>query len=395
MAGPPHDEEPENAMTLRIALTAEPVPSHVTALDYVIGPAREQGHEITLHAPAMFRREARRRGIAYQRAGTDWTCEPGVQETASAIRLRHGNAAFNRHVFGQLWPERAGAKARDLLAAWRRDRPDLVIAECSDPGAHLAARILRLPLLTADNGLGPLLRDLWDTDIAPALHPLHKQYEQDAPALPPMLTPTPLPWFHQEPPAAAYPVRRTVARHRTVLPEWLDRAPSTRPLVYASLGTLTTAMPGLRPTIEGVYREILAALTALGCDAIVSAGALAPRLTCDDPRITVVEHVPQPALLHRADLFVTHGGRASLLDAVQGATPVLGLGVLADQPANTAAFARHGLGRALPYTAPREEIATALTDLLGDARYADAMAGARTTLSRLPPLDLTRLPEPG
>lgn len=342
----------------------------------------------------MFRREARRRGIAYRRAGTEWTCEPGVQERASEIWRRHGNWAFNRHVFGRLWPGHAEAKTRALLTAWRRDRPDLVIAECSDPGAHLAARILRLPLLVADNGLGPLLRDLWDTDIAPALNPLHKQYGQDAPALPPMLTPAPVPWFHATPPPAAHPVRRTVAAHRTVLPARLDRAPSARPLVYASLGTLTTAMPGLRTTVEAVYREIIAALTALDCDAIVSAGGLATHLTSDDPRITVVAHVPQPALLHRADLFVTHGGRASLLDAVQGATPVLGMGVLADQPANTAAFARHGLGRALPLTAPRAEIADAMTALLGDSRYTDAMTAARTELSGLPPLDLTQLPEP-
>ncbi|MFF9479074.1 glycosyltransferase [Streptomyces sp. NPDC014733] len=382
-------------MPLRIAVTAEPIPSHLSALDYVVGPAREQGHQVTLHAPLMFRGEARRRGIGYRRTGTDWTCGPGVQETVSEIWRQHGNGPFNRHVFGRLWPDHAEAKTRALLTAWHRDRPDLVIAECSDPGAHLAARILRLPLLAADNGLGPLLQDLWDTDIAPALNPLHKQYGQGAPTLPPMLTPAPVRWFHPTPPPAARPVRRTVAAHRTVLPAGPAHAPSARPLVYASLGTLTTAMPGLRTTVEALYREIIAALTAVDCDAIVSAGALATRLTADDPRVTVVSHVPQPALLHRADLFVTHGGRASLLDAVQGATPVLGMGILADQPANTAAFARLGLGRSLPLTAARTEIADAVTALLGDPRYTDAMAAARTELAGLPPLDLTQLPEPG
>nr|WP_262987049.1 hypothetical protein [Streptomyces sp. CBMA156] len=98
-------------------------------------------------------------------------------------------------------------------------------------------------------------------------------------------------------------------------------------------------MPGLRGVVGRVYREVMAALSATGCDAIVSAGDLAPDLPSADPRITVVDHVPQPALLRRVDLFVTHGGRASLLDAVQGATPVRGLGVLADQPDNAAASA--------------------------------------------------------
>ncbi|MFI8458106.1 glycosyltransferase [Kitasatospora sp. NPDC085464] len=106
---------------------------------------------------------------------------------------------------------------------------------------------------------------------------------------------------------------------------------------------------------------------------------------------SVVEPAPQPALLHRADLFVTHGGRASLLDAVQGATPFLGMGVLADQPGNTAAFTRRGLGRALDLTATRDEIAEAMRAVLGDPRHAAAMDTARTTLSRLPPLYIAQL----
>ncbi|SED43434.1 N-glycosyltransferase [Streptomyces sp. 2224.1] len=379
-------------MALRIAITAEPIPSHVSALDYVTCPAREQGHQVTLHAPLMFRREARRRGVEFRVAGTNWTCDPGVQQAASEVWQRYGNASFNRYVFGHLWPEQAEAKVHDLLTSWTQEPPDLVIAECSDLGAHLAARALQLPLLAADNGLGPVLLNLWDTRIAPVLLPLYKQHEQDTPTLPPMLTPAPVHWFYETPPPSARAVPRTVADFRTVLPEC--RASSfrpSRPLVYVSLGTLTTAMPGLRVTVENVYKEIMAALRAIDCDAIVSAGALAQHLASANPHIKVVEHVPQPALLHRADLFVTHGGRASLLDAVQGATPVLGLGVLADQPDNAAAFSRRGLGRALDITASRGEIADALTELLGTSRYGAAMSAAGSELRQLPPLDLTEI----
>ncbi|WP_372406286.1 glycosyltransferase [Streptomyces luteireticuli] len=187
--------------------------------------------------------------MEFHRAGTDWTCDPAVQQAASEIWKESGNAPFNRYVFGRLRPDRAEAKARDLIAAWTRSRPDLVIAECSDLGAHLAAKVLDLPVVAAGNGLGPALLDLWDTDIAPA----------------------------------------------------------------------------------------------------------------SPPRIKVVERAPQPALLHRADLFVTHGGRASLLAAVQGKTPALGMGVLADQPDNTTAFARRGLGRTLQLTAKHTEIADTMT----------------------------------
>ncbi|GAA0426323.1 hypothetical protein GCM10010357_54840 [Streptomyces luteireticuli] len=141
------------------------------ALDYVTGPALEQGHEVALYAPLMFRREARRRGVEFHRAGTDWTCDPAVQQAVSEIWKESGNAPFNRYVFGRLRPDRAEAKARDLIAAWTRSRPDLVIAGCGDLGAHLAAKVLDLPVVAAGNGLGPVLLDLWDTDIAPASPP--------------------------------------------------------------------------------------------------------------------------------------------------------------------------------------------------------------------------------
>ncbi|MEU2791647.1 glycosyltransferase [Streptomyces sp. NPDC007100] len=363
----------------------------MSALDYVTGPALEQGHDVTLYAPLMFRREARRRGVEFYAAGTGWTCVPAVERKASTIWKGFGNGLFNQYVFGQLWPDQSDAKARDLITAWTRTRPDLVIAECSDFGAHLAAKVLRLPVFAADNGLGPVLLDLWDTDIAPALTPLCKQYEQDTPLLPEMLTPAPAHWFYATPPHCAHEVRRTVAETRAPLPQWPDRSSSARPLVYASLGTLTTAMPGLRTVVEDVYQETMAALSAIDCDAVVSAGDLAEHLQSPDPRIRIAKHVPQPALLHRADLFVTHGGRASLLDSVQGKTPVLGMGILADQPGNTAAFAERGLGRALELTAARDEIADAMADLLGNSRYGDAMAAANTELSQLPPLDITQL----
>ncbi|MFJ2767242.1 glycosyltransferase [Streptomyces sp. NPDC087300] len=382
-------------MTLRTAITAEPIPSHVSALDYVIRPALEQGHDVTLHASLMLRRQARDRGVRFHRAGTDWTCEPAVRRGVSEIWTTEGNAPFNRYVFGRLWPDRAEAKARDLIDAWTRARPDLVIAECSDFGAHLAAKVLGLPVLAADNGLGPVLVDLWDTDIAPALTLLHKRYGQDdAPVLPPLLTPAPVTWFYGTPPPGAREVQRTVAGERGELPAWRDsslRPLAARPLVYVSLGTLTTAMPELRAVVGDLYREIMAALAAVDCDAIVSAGDLAEHLCSPDPRILVVRRVPQPALLRHADLFVTHGGRASLLDAVQGGTPVLGLGLLADQPANTAAFARLGLGRALDPTATRHEIAAAVRALLDDASCAAAVRAAGAELARLAPLDVAEL----
>lgn len=61
-----------------------------------------------------------------------------MQQAVRGIRKESGNGPFNRYVFGRLWPDRTGAKARDPITARTRARPDLVVAECSDLGAHLA-----------------------------------------------------------------------------------------------------------------------------------------------------------------------------------------------------------------------------------------------------------------
>ncbi|MEU6479235.1 glycosyltransferase [Streptomyces sp. NPDC047017] len=327
-----------------------------------------------------------------------------MQQTVSDIWKESGNGPLNRYVFGQLWPAQAGAKAQDLITAWTRARPDLVIAECSDLGAHLAAQVLRLPLFAADNGLGPVLLSLWETDIQPSLTSLHKRLGQDTPPeLPPLLVPAPLPWFYETPPPSSRAVRRTVAEHRRALPgaptptrspasaSASTSASASRPLVYVSLGTLATAMPGLRTVVEKVYEEIIAALAGIDCDVIVSAGDLAEHLRSAGPRVEIVEYVPQPVLLRSVDLFVTHGGRASLLDAVESATPVLAMGVLGDQPDNAVAFARRGLGLALDLMATREEIAGAVTTILRSPHRAAAVSRAAAELSRLPALDLTEL----
>lgn len=67
------------------------------------------------------------------------------------------------------------------------------------------------------------------------------------------------------------------------------------------------------------------------------------------------------------------------------------MGVLSDQPDNTAAFARLGLGLALDLTAPHGEIAATMTAILGSSRYNVVMGDAESELSRLSPLNLAEL----
>jgi N-glycosyltransferase len=54
-------------------------------------------------------------------------------------------------------------------------------------------------------------------------------------------------------------------------------------------------MSGLRTVVGRGYREIMAALSGIGCDAIVSAGGLAEDLRSADPCIKVVERTDPAA----------------------------------------------------------------------------------------------------
>jgi MGT family glycosyltransferase len=98
------------------------------------------------------------------------------------------------------------------------------------------------------------------------------------------------------------------------------------PVLYASLGTVFNADPQL-------LRSFATALAPLGGTVIVSTGQTDPAALGQLPaNVLARRSVPQPEVLARAALFITHGGMNSVNEAMYAGVPMLVVPQGADQP---------------------------------------------------------------
>lgn len=142
------------------------------------------------------------------------------------------------------------------------------------------------------------------------------------------------------------------------------RPDPARPLVYVSLGTLQGHRAGLLARIAGACR-------GLGVQVLVShAGSLTEAQARRIPADWVRSFVPQPAVLARADLCVTHAGLNTALECLAAGVPMLALPLTHDQPGVAARIEHSGTGlRLTPWRRGTGRIAQAVAVLLAEDRF--------------------------
>ncbi|WP_327582540.1 hypothetical protein OHA25_42395 [Nonomuraea sp. NBC_00507] len=110
------------------------------------------------------------------------------------------------------------------------------------------------------------------------------------------------------------------------------------PVLYASLGTVFDAGPQL-------LRTFATALAPLGGTVVISTGPTDPAALDPLPaNVLARRFVPQPEVLARAALFVTHGGMNSVNEALHAGVPMLVVPQGADQPLVARRVAELGAG---------------------------------------------------
>jgi zeaxanthin glucosyltransferase len=114
----------------------------------------------------------------------------------------------------------------------------------------------------------------------------------------------------------------------------------SRPLVYASLGTLVNG-------IESIYKIILSALgkrpelqAVLSIGKNIQVAGLGPIPS----NVIVVEKAPQIELLKRATLCITHAGLNTTLESLAHGVPMVAIPIGFDQPGVAARIAHHQVG---------------------------------------------------
>ena len=111
--------------------------------------------------------------------------------------------------------------------------------------------------------------------------------------------------------------------------------------MYVSFGTIYHSRAAL-------LQHIAQGLARLDVNVVLAAPSLPPEMAAALPEnCTWLRLADQLAALRRADVFVTHGGHSSFLEAMRLGVPMLVLPLASDQP-NQAFFAEHhGVGQAL------------------------------------------------
>lgn len=141
------------------------------------------------------------------------------------------------------------------------------------------------------------------------------------------------------------------------------RKAQTRPLLYISLGTVLNNAPRF-------YRQCIAALKDMDCDAIISAGS-AVDIAALGPlpgNVRVYPRVNQLEVLARADVFLTHCGMNSTSESLLCGVPMVLFPQHSEQEAVAGRVEELGAGLRLRY-ATAGGIRRALEAVLADRRY--------------------------
>jgi len=161
------------------------------------------------------------------------------------------------------------------------------------------------------------------------------------------------------------------AQTPTELAALLPSASSTRPFVYASLGTLVSQRFGLFKRIAQACARQDAQLLVAHCGGLDRSQVRALE-RIGDTRVRT--YVPQLAVLARADAVISHAGANTVMEAVASRTPILALPIAFDHPGAAARVEYAGVGlRASPRFATVAELSRKLRRLLDEPGFRQRM----------------------
>ncbi|MFQ5733378.1 MAG: glycosyltransferase [Planctomycetaceae bacterium] len=160
---------------------------------------------------------------------------------------------------------------------------------------------------------------------------------------------------------------------RPAVPFPFDKLADDKPLIYASMGTLQNRL-------RHVFRTIGEACADRHAQLVISQGggedprdSRKPRGsawgTCSGGTIAV-DYAPQPELLQRASLTITHAGLNTAMESLAEGVPMVAIPVTNDQPGVAARIERSGCGLTVPLSklsVPR--LRTAVERVLTDRRF--------------------------
>jgi MGT family glycosyltransferase len=340
---------------MRALFTVQPAIGHLHPLVPVAQGLEDAGHEVAFCSSAGFRPEVEAFGFDYFEAGLDWLTSDRSTWTPFPPMPAPPDPAFPEFVVTVFADITTRAIVPDLLVISQEWRPDVIVREVMEWGGCIVGELLDIPHASvggnAYSGVDAAEISYFPGNRLFAAAPYARH--RAAFGLPPdpdledpfkylHLCFMPKRWDRPGLPAPAntqYVRHVSVERPGTSLPDWAEGLPD-RPTVYAALGTIAHAMPGLFEMIlDALREEDLNLILAVGQDP----AAFGPQ----PPNVHIERHLPQPQLLARCDLFISHGGFNSVKEALSCAVPLVVVPIMSDEPYSAERCAALGVGRAI------------------------------------------------
>jgi UDP:flavonoid glycosyltransferase YjiC (YdhE family) len=343
------------------------------------------GHQVAICCAPAFAETVRASGFEHLPGGAETFAElfSGAPPRSDAGRANWAQrVAFATNGAQRMLPDLARH-----VAGWR---PDLLVRESAEYAALLAGELLDLPHASIGTGahasrddrraiVADVLtswRDRLDLPPDPEAHAVFRYLHFSF---------MPRRWDGEEPGIFADTVHfiryQNPQRPGETRPEWLDQ-PRDRPLVFASLGTVMNAEPGLfEAIIEALADEPMEVVVAIGRDQDASRFGQPPA------NVRIEGFVPQIQVLEQCDLFVTHAGFNGTKEALSLGIPLVAVPIGGDQPYGASRIEALGLGRRVgPDERDPATIRAAVREVMADPSYranARAFAGE---MAALPPI---------
>jgi MGT family glycosyltransferase len=156
--------------------------------------------------------------------------------------------------------------------------------------------------------------------------------------------------------------------------------PTSRPLVYVTLGTVYAR--------ADVFRHIIGALAGEPVDVIITVGSHGDPIALGavPGNVRVERFVPQDELLPACSAVITHGGAGSMLGALTFGCPILFVPQGADQFTNADRAVAAGAGLSLlPGALSPEAIRSSLRRLLEEPGFASRAGQISDEIANMPP----------
>lgn len=376
---------------MRILFTTNPAYGHFHPLVPLASAARDAGHDVRFATSPRFASVVEATGFPAIGVGLDW-----LEADKSTIpdELRPAPDSTLEQYFAQQFVTAPAERfARGVVGHADTWRPDLVVRERTEFGASIAAAALGVPVAAVQVGspslTTPAVFQAIEEPFNRARAGLGLEPDQALAALHAEVVLSFAPPSLHDP---LVPLPGTFASFRPVsldgassngLPAWADSLGRTRPVVYATLGTVFNnpdyKLPFFPSVLAGLADEDLDLVVTVGPN--VDPASLGPQ----PAHIRVVPYVPQSLLFPRCAVIACHGGFGTLLAAIEHGVPLLVVPFGADQPINARSVERLGIGLVIEEEdLTPESVRDAVRRLLDEPHWRQNAEALRDEAARLP-----------